>query len=118
MHDVDMATRTPGRVVRRPSLPLTEQDEHDLALIRTSPGQFRALVAQSKLADLVGEGGYVISDLTESAIIHAVFEAGLRAVRGDAEATAYAELAQQRDNDASERRATARRRTPAWADES
>jgi hypothetical protein len=107
-----MAKRLRGRVVRRPSLPLTEQDERDLEVIRSTPAYLRALL------DKVTPGEDVPADgLTESALIHAIFEAGLRTVRDDVQASAYAKWGDERARDTAARRQAARRRTPAWADE-
>lgn len=54
---------------------------------------------------------------SEAQLLHAVLEAGLRAVdQRVAEVSYAAEAAEQRAED-TERRAIARRRRPAWADE-
>lgn len=100
-----------NRVVRRPSLPLTEQDEHELELIRASPSY------RSALANLSGEVGDAAVDLSEAALLHAVFEAGLDAVRLAAQEVGYSALAVERSEDAEARRPSARRRRPSWADE-
>jgi hypothetical protein len=98
-------------VLRRPNLPLTARDQADLEFIRSSPAFRRAL---HELAPSVGapEG-----ELLESVLLHAVFEAGLEAVRTRAEEAGYAELAVDYVFAEDQRRRTARRRRPAWADE-
>ncbi len=105
-----MATRLNQRAVRRSPLPLTERDLADLAKLRVE-GPYRAALAHLASGELP-EG-----ELTESALLHAVFSAGLRAVREAAEEHSYAaDAASYRAEDA-ERRAIARRRSPTWADE-
>jgi hypothetical protein len=108
-----MATRIQGRVVRRPSLPLTERDERDLALLVSSEAHRHALAKMSAIEAAT-------SELTEAALLHAVFEIGLAAIRDEVEETGYAQLAAQRAVDAEEhlKRTESRRRAPAWADES
>lgn len=106
-----MAARMSAPVVRRPSLPLTAQDEEDLAALRSSPAFRRALevVAPSQpSADI---------ELGESALLHAIFEAGLAIVRRTVEDEGYEQLASDYAFRASERRSVARRRPPSWADE-
>ncbi|MGL5851516.1 MAG: hypothetical protein ACRCZD_12110 [Phycicoccus sp.] len=105
-----MNIRLRARVTRRPSLPLTEQNDADLALIRTSPAHRRALAEVGGLPD-------DIDAPSESALLHAVFEAGLSAVHQSAAEAGYAELAAQQGPKPTERRAVARRRRPDWADE-
>jgi hypothetical protein len=106
-----MATRMKEPVTRRPSLPLTAKDESDLNLIRTSPSHQRAL--EQLGADLPGGA----EALSEAALLHAVFEAGLDAVRMAAAEAGYAELARQQAAEAVANRAENRRRRPQWADE-
>lgn len=105
-----MASRMNQTVVRRPSLPLTAADEADLALLKESPPYQQAL---SRLAghDLA-EGG-----VTESVLLHAVFEASLAAVRQLAESDGYGQVAAEYIAEESARRRLSRRRRPAWADE-
>lgn len=105
-----MATRLKASVTRRPSLPLTADDERDLELIRTSTTYRRAL---AQLAGEATEPG----TMSESALLHAVFEVGLGAVRHAAAEAGYAELAEQRSAATAQTRAESRRRRPAWADE-
>ncbi|MFZ5870585.1 MAG: hypothetical protein ACOYXW_08690 [Actinomycetota bacterium] len=106
-----MATRVRVPVTRRPSLPLTEQDERDLELIRTSP-RYRAA-----LANLSGTPDEAMTSVSEAALLHAVFAVGVDAVRVAAQEAGYAELAAQQSSESSARRAAARRRRPSWADE-
>jgi hypothetical protein len=105
-----MTTRVRARVVRRPSLPLTEQDDRDLLLIRESPTYKRALEKLS--GEALGE-----ARTSEAALLHAVFEAGVTAIRQTAEAEGYAMIAAEQATQEVERRAEARRRRPAWANE-
>jgi hypothetical protein len=108
-----MATRLQARVTRRSSLPLTEQDDLALTRIRTSEIYRTALQALS-----TPSGGVVPeSELSEAALLHAVFEAGLDAIRLSAQEAGYALLAHERTASAPERRAESRRRPPSWADE-
>jgi hypothetical protein len=53
----------------------------------------------------------------ESVFLHAIFAAGLRAVREHAEQASYAADAAAYESEDAERRAVARRRRPEWADE-
>jgi hypothetical protein len=105
-----MAARLNQRTVRRSPLPLTERDLTDLASFR-GPGPAREALARLAAADLP-EG-----DITESALLHAVFEAGLRAVRETAEELSYAADATAYQAEDAERRRIAHRRRPHWADE-
>lgn len=102
--------------MRRSSLPLTELDEAHLRLIRSSPTHRHALnELAGRLAGAKGEGQ---GALTESALLHLVFEAGLDAVHARAQEAGYAELARGRSaEEQAEARATSRRRRPSWADE-
>lgn len=110
-HYLAMATRMDQPVVRRPSVPLTARDEADLAMLKASPTYRRALdrlCASPVTAD---------DDIGESVLLHALIEAGFAAVRLEAEEAGYRELAIDYMHQANERRSLARRRTPAWADE-
>jgi hypothetical protein len=98
---------TLNRSNTRKSLPLSERDLHDLALMRGSVAHRAAL---SRLADVD-----VNEDSSEAALLHAVMEAGIRAVAQQVEAAGYAELAAGMDT--ANRKSTARRRRPTWADE-
>ncbi len=103
-------TRMRAAAVRRPSLPLTEDDERDLASLRTSPLQ------RAVLERLSGEP-VAAAEMSESALLHAVFEAGLGAVRAASEEAGYAQLALEMADEAKGHRSAARRRRPSWAHE-
>ncbi|MDP9182465.1 MAG: hypothetical protein M3P04_06790 [Actinomycetota bacterium] len=102
-------TRFRATVVRRPSLPLTEQDEHDLERLRTSS------LHREALGRLSGE--LLDTEVSESALLHAVFEAGLAAVRAASEEAGYAQMAVELDDNGKSHRSAARRRRPSWAHE-
>jgi hypothetical protein len=97
-------------VVRRPSLPLTERDERELALLRSSAAHREALDRLTALEAAAAE-------LSESALLHAVFDVGLRAIRDEIEESGYALLAAEQGDASTSHRAEARRRPPAWAHE-
>lgn len=99
-----------GRAVRRPSLPLTMEDEASLAELKASPELLSSL---SNLLDIDID----LASSTESALLHALLQAGIASVRSAAMEAGYAELARQNRTDVEQRRATARRRRPTWADE-
>ena len=105
-----MATRLNEPAKARKSLPLTERDLADLERLR---GQTPEREALSDLAGVVVEG------VTEAALLHMIFAAGLRAIREKAEELAYASAAAERltSGEAEQTRRIARRRRPAWADE-
>ena len=105
-----MATRLNEPAKTRKSLPLTERDLADLERLR---GQTPERDALSDLAGVVVEG------VTEAALLHLIFIAGLRAIREKAEELAYASAAAERltSGEAEEICRIARRRRPAWADE-
>ncbi|HWG60654.1 MAG TPA: hypothetical protein VG253_02980 [Streptosporangiaceae bacterium] len=105
-----MVTRLSARPVRRSPLPLTERDLAALARFR-KPGP-----AWDALWYLAGEDRPHV-ELTESALLHAVFEAGLRAVQEAAEAASYASDAAGYEAEDAERRQSAGRRRPPWAGE-
>jgi hypothetical protein len=110
-----MSTRLRGRVVRRPSLPLTERDEMDLALLRRTP------ICQQALDRLTGqsiedEGAIGSAAVSEAALLHAVFQAGLGAIRAAAEDAGYAVMAAEQAEQAAQHQQS-RRRRPSWADE-
>jgi hypothetical protein len=106
-----MATRLNESAKARKSLPLTERDLADLERLREASPEREAL------ADLAGV--VHIESLTEAALLHMIFAAGLRAIREKAEERAYASAAADRlaSGEADEIRRIARRRRPAWADE-
>lgn len=105
-----VATRLNQPAKTRKSLPLTERDLADLERLR---GQTPEREALSDLAGVVVEG------VTEAALLHMIFSAGLRAIREKAEELAYSSAAADRlaSGEAEETRRIARRRRPAWADE-
>jgi len=105
-----MATRLNEPAKARKSLPLTERDLADLERLRVHSPERDAL---SDLAGMVVEG------VTEAALLHMIFAAGLRAIREKAEELAYASAAAERltSGEAEQTRRIARRRRPAWADE-
>jgi hypothetical protein len=105
-----MATRFAEPAKARKSLPLTERDLADLDRLR-APGPERDI-----LSDLTGVR---IESVTEAALLHIIFAAGLRAIRHQAEQRAYATAAADRlgSGAAAEVRRTARRRRPSWANE-
>lgn len=76
-------------------------------VLRTS-AEHRAALAQ--LADVP-----VSARESEARLLHAVWAAGLRAVRQRAEAGGYARMASEQD--VATRRAAARRRPPSWVAE-
>lgn len=94
-------------VVTRKSLSLSARDLADLQKLRESAE------LQAALSELAGEE--VSASSSEAALIHAVYEAGLRALKRRVEATGYAQIAVEYDEGA--RREAARRRAPSWADE-
>ena len=82
----------------------------DLAKVRDSAAYHCALAA------LTGSD-IDPSTTSEAAAIHAIFTAGLLALRDEVERQGYAQMAQERQPEATERRALARRRPPSWAAE-
>jgi hypothetical protein len=105
-----MAVRFSEPAKARKSLPLTERDLADLDRMRGQTPERDALF------DLAG---VPVESVTEAALLHMIFTAGLRAIREKAEEHAYAAAAAGRlsDGEAEENRRIARRRPPAWADE-
>jgi hypothetical protein len=91
-------------------LPLTERDLADLDRLR-APALERDVL--SELA------GVRIESVTEAALLHIIFTAGLRAIRETAEQRAYIATAADRlgSGEADEIRRVARRRQPSWAGE-
>jgi hypothetical protein len=106
----NMATRLNQPTERRTPLALTARDLADLERLR-EPGPERKALAD--LAESLPQG-----EVSESLLVHAVFVAGLRAVREAAEELGYAQLAAQEagSGEAAERRLIAGRRPP-WAKE-
>jgi hypothetical protein len=106
-----MATRIQSPVVRRSSLPLTEQNEEDLSKVRSSSSYQRAL-------EVLSGRKIVEADVSTSALLHAIFEAGMAAVQKEAEIAGYAEIAlSQSAKVMKEHRVQSRRRRPTWAQE-
>jgi hypothetical protein len=105
-----MATRFSEPTRARKSLPLTERDLADLERLRQETPE-RAALARLAGADVI--------HVTESALLHMIFMAGLHAIREQAEEHAYAAAAADRlaSGEADEMRRIARRRRPSWADE-
>ena len=105
-----MATRLNEPAKARKSLPLTERDLADLERLRGQTPE------RDALADL---SGVAVESVTEAALLHMIFAAGLRAIREKAEEHAYASAAAARlaSGEADEIRRIARRRRPGWADE-
>lgn len=101
-----MATRLNEPTERRTPLPLTARDLADLEKLR-EPGPERD--ALSALSAPLPAG-----DVSESLLVHAVFVAGIRAVRVATEELGYAQLAAQEaaSGEAAERRLISRRRHP------
>jgi hypothetical protein len=108
-HKLSMATRLHEAAEVRKPLPLTNRDLEDLDRLRV-PGPERIALADLSGAPLEGQ-------VTESVLLHAVFAAGIRAVREAAEASAYGEAALDRRASEEEDRQIARRRRPSWAGE-
>lgn len=105
-----MAARLSEPAKARKSLPLTDRDLADLERLRSRTPE------RDALAELCG---LQVESVTEAALLHMVFSAGLRAIRERAEERAYASAAADRlaSGEAAEIRRIARRRRPAWADE-
>ncbi len=99
-----------GPTVRRPSLPLTEHDEQDLALLRESA------LHRNMLAELSALSAFP-KDVSEAVMLHAVFKIGLRTVREALEERGYAELAKAQADEEPNKYAMARRYRPTWANE-
>jgi ectoine hydroxylase-related dioxygenase (phytanoyl-CoA dioxygenase family) len=106
-----MAIRLNQPAKARKSLPLTERDLADLERLRGQTPE------RDALADLAGV--VVVEGVTEAALLHMIFTAGLRAIQEKAEELAYASAAADRlaSGEADEIRRIARRRRPSWADE-
>ena len=97
-------------VVRRPNLPLTERDEVELARLRSS-ASLRKVLAR------LASGDSAVERMSEAMLLHAVFSAGLAAIRAAAEQEGYEALADDYREQARARRRLARRRPPDWIDE-
>ena len=108
-----MAIRFSQPAKARKSLPLTERDLADLERLRGQTPE------RDALADLAGVVVVEVEGVTEAALLHMIFTAGLRAIQEKAEELAYASAAADRraSGEADEIRQIARRRRPSWADE-
>ncbi len=91
----------------RKSLPLSERNLRDLAVLRGSEAHRAAL---SQLAHVA-----VTESSSEAVMLQAVLEAGIKAVAQLVEAEGYARIAAEASSE--NRQAVARRRRPTWADE-
>ncbi len=106
-----MAVRIQSPVRQRKSLPLTAENEAEIAKVLTTASYQQALEELSgrKIIDM---------DLSTAAVMHAIFEVGISAVRQQAEREGYAQIAMSMANPESrEHRKVARRRQPAWSEE-
>jgi hypothetical protein len=97
-----------GTQIRRASLPLTERDVADLATLRGSAAELAALESLVNVD---------LTNSSEAKVLHAVLEAGLRAVREHVDEHGYAALAEEQRATREQRQAVARRRRPQWAAE-
>jgi hypothetical protein len=97
-------------VVRSVLLPITESDEARLELLKSRAELSEAL---NQLIEVPLPAGPV----SESALIHAVIEAGFGAARSLADEIAYAMIAVTPGETASQRQAEARRRQPSWVED-
>lgn len=106
-----MVSRLTEPAKTRKSLPLTEKDLTEIDRLRQETPERQAL---SEIVGIV-----IVEGVAEAALLHMIFEAGLRAIRERAEERAYASAAEDRlaSGDTDEARRIARRRRPAWADE-
>ena len=103
-----MTTRVSARVVSRVTIPLTAQNELDLSMIRESSSH---QIALEQLSDIK----IVEVKMNEAALLHAIFEIGIAAVRQKAELVGYAEMASSLSRvELKQRRIHSRRRHPAW----
>lgn len=106
-----MPSRNQGRVVRRPSLPLTERDVDDLQALQSSEELRLAL-------EELSPDGLRAGKLSESALLHAIWTTGMAAIREKAEIVGYQALAaSMTETEVAENRASARRRASYGADE-
>jgi hypothetical protein len=105
-----MKTRMAAPPARRASLPLTERDEQELALLRES-AIHRNMIAELSAAPTFPK------DVSEAVMLHAVFEIGLRTVREALEEKGYAELARAQVEEEPNKYVSARRNRPTWANE-
>jgi len=80
-----MAARFSSPVVRRGQVPLTQQDIEALQEVLSHPSE-REFLASHDLLPAVG-------DVSESVVLHALVEVGIKAVRDARDAAGYALLA-------------------------
>ena len=106
-----MARRMSLPVVRRPSVPLTAADEEQLRTLRVSPELRRTLGELAPMHPALEE------DVSEGVLLHAVLQAGFKALNIRLESAGYAELAEEYAAASDARRRMSRRRKPEWADE-
>ena len=106
-----MAARIQSPVKQRKSLPLTAENEAEIVKVLQTSSYQQALEELSgrKIIDM---------DLSTAAVMHAIFEVGISAVRQQAEREGYAQIAASMVSlDSREQRKVARRRQPAWSEE-
>jgi hypothetical protein len=107
---LNMATRTSGRIARRATLPLTDSDLADLEQMKSDPALRTAL-------DELTSGDIGSADVTESALVHAIWVIGIRAIRDHCEAAGYLDLAASfTAEELEERRHYATRNRSTWID--
>ena len=104
-----MSTQVSTRVVRRSSLPLTERDDAFLRKFRNNAARLAALET--------ADGESLGPSPSESALLRAIFEQGLRTISERLEEDGYAQMAHAYTAEESEYRAIRDRRRPSWADE-
>jgi hypothetical protein len=105
-----MAVRFSSPVIRRAQVPLTREDLDALSQLDSEEGRCM----------LAGLAGTPTEKLSESAVLHALLDLGLRRVAEARAEAGYAALAADPDYHAHAEAARAhrdRRRRPAWADE-
>ncbi len=107
-----MTTRFHLPVDRRVPLPLTTYDLARLELLKQSLQSRRALAL---LSDEPVDGE--LTSPSEAALLHALVEAGWRALGHGVEDSGYAQVAAEQGPSAAQRRGDARRRQPTWANE-
>lgn len=90
----------------RKSVPLTESDLEDLAVVRES-AELREALASVAGTDLP-------ETASESVLLHTILVAGLRAAQERAQEAGYADLGAEYREGGSMRRKVSRRRPPAW----
>ena len=97
--------------MRRPSLPLTDNDVRNIEALQESEELRQAL--QELSPDQLRSG-----QVSESALLHAIWTTGMSAVQERAEIMGYQALAaSMTEAEIAENRAWAKRRAPYWADE-